>query len=1064
MIPTLPDLRRAIDLIAIPVTILDLRGRIEHVNPPNERLLGRSATDLHGRSIAEILPPAYQDQTAALLEDLLHRGRLHAVFPNLRADGTTVLVEITAELVRSGTGEPRWIIATVGDLGHVIDLLEQLSASALRLVSPPDGDFLLTVIHAARALLGARYAALGVVEDGRLVRFIPDGLTEAEIARIDHWPDGHGLIGEMISGRRTIRLADLGADPRAAGFPAGHPPMRSFLGTPIHLEGSVFGHLYLTDKVGASEFSLIDERLAELFAAQAAVAIRDDRRRRALEASERSLAEAQRVAHIGSWEWDVGTGRLQWSDEAHRIAGIEPGTFGGTLEDFLAVVHPEDRARVASSPQEPLEGDPPSIDYRIVRADGAVRSVHEESIVVRDPTGRPIRNVGTTQDVTDRLAAEVAQQRLARLVEGISSEIYVFEAATLRFTEGNAGALRNIGYGLEELRTLTPLDLKPDLSAEQFGALLAPLRSGEREQVAFETFHRRKDGSRYPVEVRVHLLPAEAPPVFVAIVQDVTERVARDEELARLASAVEQAADSVMLMDVKGRITYVNPSFSRLYGFGAEAAIGSATAFLNSGRHSAEFWTELWDAVSSGLTWTGSITNRRIDGSLVDVESVVSPVRDPGGRIMAYVQADRDVTRERALEGALERDARERETIEAALARIDPADSPETIAGAACEEIARLSGVDAAWVTELDQGRARLLATDPLTSQVIRPGVTVPRARARTLAERAAAGPWTEGGTLARPSGLFEERIASMGLRARAYAPLKGAHGLLGVVGIGARDPSDADRLLQRLPALATFGSIVGALVAPGLEVRRREDEARSAIRAIVDTRAFHPVFQPILDLRTGVLEGFEALSRFDDGRRPDVVFAVAAQTGLGIELETATLRAAVGAASAMPEGAYLSVNLSPGLVNSGVLPEVLSGLRRTIVVEITEHEVIDDYVALRRGLAALGPSVHLAVDDAGAGYASLRHILELRPDFVKLDVGLVRGIDDDPARQALIAGIEYFAVKSGVRLIAEGIETSAELETLRGLGVALGQGFLLGHPTDPRPSGDWPRSVDLPH
>ena len=104
-----------------------------------------------------------------------------------------------------------------------------------------------------------------------------------------------------------------------------------------------------------------------------------------------------------------------------------------------------------------------------------------------------------------------------------------------------------------------------------------------------------------------------------------------------------------------------------------------------------------------------------------------------------------------------------------------------------------------------------------------------------------------------------------------------------------------------------------------------------------------------------------------------------------------------------------------------------------------------------------------MAVDDAGAGYASLRHILELKPDFVKLDLGLVRGINRDQARQALIAGIGYFAVKRKVRLIAEGIETPAELKTLLGLGISHGQGYLLGRPQDGRGPGPWPVTILLP-
>ena len=118
-------------------------------------------------------------------------------------------------------------------------------------------------------------------------------------------------------------------------------------------------------------------------------------------------------------------------------------------------------------------------------------------------------------------------------------------------------------------------------------------------------------------------------------------------------------------------------------------------------------------------------------------------------------------------------------------------------------------------------------------------------------------------------------------------------------------------------------------------------------------------------------------------------------------------------------------------------------------MLEITEHVEIDDYPGLRRELKRLGSSVRLAVDDAGAGYASFRHILELAPDFVKIDLDLVRGVDAEPARQALIAGMGYFAVKRKLRLVAEGIETRKELDALQALAVPYGQGYLLGRPRD---------------
>jgi EAL domain-containing protein (putative c-di-GMP-specific phosphodiesterase class I) len=231
----------------------------------------------------------------------------------------------------------------------------------------------------------------------------------------------------------------------------------------------------------------------------------------------------------------------------------------------------------------------------------------------------------------------------------------------------------------------------------------------------------------------------------------------------------------------------------------------------------------------------------------------------------------------------------------------------------------------------------------------------------------------------------------------------------------------------------------------------------------MIEAGEFVPFFQPIVDLWDGSVVGHEALTRFVDGRPPNLVFGEAARAGLGIELETACLRASIAASERLPQNSYLSLNTSPELVLSGHLGEILTAVRRPVVLEVTEHVEIDDYPGLRRELERLGSTVRLAVDDAGAGYASFRHILELSPDFVKIDLDLVRGVDAEPARQALIAGMGYFAVKRKLRLVAEGIETRKELDALQALAVPYGQGYLLGRPQDGTAGGAWPARIDFP-
>jgi len=220
------------------------------------------------------------------------------------------------------------------------------------------------------------------------------------------------------------------------------------------------------------------------------------------------------------------------------------------------------------------------------------------------------------------------------------------------------------------------------------------------------------------------------------------------------------------------------------------------------------------------------------------------------------------------------------------------------------------------------------------------------------------------------------------------------------------------------------------------------------SIAEILSTSGHRPVFQPIVELATGEVVGHEALTRFANGQRPDLVFADAWTVGLGAELELATLSSAIEAARRLPAGQWLDLNISPRLLDaSDTLRTILRTADRPIVLEITEHEVIEDYAAFLKAVRWLGHDIRLAVDDAGAGVANFGHIIDLGPDFVKLDTSLVRRVNAHLGRQALIVGMRYFSLTSGCRLVAEGIETGVEARTLAQLGVEFGQGYWFGRP-----------------
>jgi len=210
-------------------------------------------------------------------------------------------------------------------------------------------------------------------------------------------------------------------------------------------------------------------------------------------------------------------------------------------------------------------------------------------------------------------------------------------------------------------------------------------------------------------------------------------------------------------------------------------------------------------------------------------------------------------------------------------------------------------------------------------------------------------------------------------------------------------------------------------------------------------------VFQPVVSLRSGEAIGLEALARFSSEpfHGPDVWFAHAAALGLGVELELAAVAAAVAFFPRIPPELRVGLNVSPEAVLSCRLDPVLDRLPpNRVVLEITEHAHIADYAELRGALAKLRRlGVKLAIDDAGAGYASLRHILQLAPDSIKLDISLTRDIHAVRSQRALTAALVAFGVETGACIVAEGIETAEELDTLRDLGVEYGQGYYLGRP-----------------
>lgn len=518
-------------------------------------------------------------------------------------------------------------------------------------------------------------------------------------------------------------------------------------------------------------------------------------------------------------------------------------------------------------------------------------------------------------------------------------------------------------------------------------------------------------------------------------------------ERAGLIAAVEQVAESVVITDTEARIVYVNAAFERVTGYSRDEAIGQNPRFLQSGLHTPWFYDAMWAALTNGLPWATDLVNRRKDGSLFTEESVISPIRDSSGAVTSYLAVKRDVTHERELLEHSSQLVRERALIGETIRSLRARDKPEATAQAICRRVVTLSEVTAAGLFLFGLDGYALPIGFVVAGRSDPPLRRLSFQHSRYLYERAAQGPWIEP-LLDRPSNPYNELMTGPGIHSVGYAPVRHDQRLIGLLLIDAVGDLNEATVTEALPALVEFADLAGALIGRDVAERSEMGRSRDHIATIIADATFYPVFQPIVELGCREIVGYEALTRFADGADPQAVFAEAAAVGLEQELETATLRASLEAAKTLPESAWLNVNASPGLILAGEpLRTMLAGSGRQLVLEVTEHTAIADYPSFRAAMAELGPKVQLAVDDAGAGFASLRHILELRPAFVKLDRWLVADLESDDARQAMIAGLRHFSLATGCRLIAEGIDTDRELGVLRALEIDLGQGYLLGRP-----------------
>ncbi len=379
---------------------------------------------------------------------------------------------------------------------------------------------------------------------------------------------------------------------------------------------------------------------------------------RSLRESERNLDASQRIAHVGWWERDYVSGHVSLSDEACRIFGVQPLDLPQWQERWVSLIHPEDREKTAAASDIALGGGPRyDVEYRVVRPDGVVRVVHSQGDVTRDESGRPVRQFGVMQDITELRQSEdelsLVKERFRVLAESSLTGIYLTEQD--RFTYVNPALAKMFGYEVEEVvgrlgsTDLTCPDDRP-LVAENMRRRLA----GEVEEMRYEFRGLRKDGSVFPVEVHGRRIEHGGKIGVLGTLIDNTERRRAEDELraseARFRTFVDRATDAFFLLDEQVNVVDVNRQACETLGWSREELIGMHPREFDVGLDEASI-ARLAQRAGAGETINFETRHRRKDGTTFPVEIRSATFRQ-GGKLF-YLALARDISERKLAEEKL---------------------------------------------------------------------------------------------------------------------------------------------------------------------------------------------------------------------------------------------------------------------------------------------------------------------------------------------------------------------------------------------------------------------------
>ncbi|MES0372255.1 MAG: PAS domain S-box protein, partial [Mariprofundaceae bacterium] len=367
--------------------------------------------------------------------------------------------------------------------------------------------------------------------------------------------------------------------------------------------------------------------------------------------------EAQRVAHLGHWELDLIKDELTWSTETYHIYGIDVGE-KVTYESFLEIVHPDDQDGLKQEFSSSVENRTPyDIEHRLLMQDGTIKWVQERCKTFYDEDGTPLRSIGTTQDVTEQKLASLerkeSEARLSSILEmAVDAIISIDEEQNIVLF--NKAAEKMFGYAQLDVLGEHVSKLIPERYRQGHqGKVDAFLTNDSTDSINRNRgmFGLRRTGEEFQMETTISKQTlSDNKTLMTVMIRDIQDQLSAEEAQRKLSRAVQEAGEAILITNRDAVIEYVNPAFTKITGYEPEELIGQTPAILKSTAQDPAFYKELWDTITRGEVWHGTLIDKKKDGSFYPAMMSVAPIHDDQGEITHYVSLQQDVTEYKRLE------------------------------------------------------------------------------------------------------------------------------------------------------------------------------------------------------------------------------------------------------------------------------------------------------------------------------------------------------------------------------------------------------------------------------